>query len=99
MNRVITLGMAALLATAGAAMAGEPMVLTDAQLDRVTAGMNKNELIAKVAADSSRPGEVSIGFAVAERAVQNDNFLRGFVLGADGIYVKTVPGGRSNRAR
>jgi hypothetical protein len=33
-----TLGMAALLATAGAAMADGPMVLTDAQLDRVTAG-------------------------------------------------------------
>jgi hypothetical protein len=30
--------MAALLATTGAAMAGEPMVLTDAQLDHVTGG-------------------------------------------------------------
>jgi antitoxin (DNA-binding transcriptional repressor) of toxin-antitoxin stability system len=34
----MTIGLVALLATAGAAAAGEPMVLTDAQLDRVAAG-------------------------------------------------------------
>ena len=38
MNRAMTLGLTALLATAGAAMAGEPMALTDSELDRVTAG-------------------------------------------------------------
>jgi hypothetical protein len=37
MKVVMTLATAALLATVGAAGAGEPMVLTDAQLDQVTA--------------------------------------------------------------
>jgi hypothetical protein len=37
MKTAMTMVMVALLATAGAATAGEPMVLTDAQLDKVTA--------------------------------------------------------------
>jgi hypothetical protein len=39
MKTAMILGMAALLGTAGVAAAGEPMVLTDAELDRVTAGV------------------------------------------------------------
>jgi hypothetical protein len=38
MKTAMTLGLAALLATAGVAMADGPMVLTDAELDRVTGG-------------------------------------------------------------
>jgi hypothetical protein len=38
MNTATTLGMVALLATTGAAIAGEPMVLNDAQLDHITGG-------------------------------------------------------------
>jgi prepilin-type processing-associated H-X9-DG protein len=42
MKTATTLAMAALLVTAGAALADEPMVLTDAELDRVTAGGPKD---------------------------------------------------------
>jgi hypothetical protein len=38
MKTATTLGMAALLVTAGAAVADQPVVLTDTQLDRITAG-------------------------------------------------------------
>jgi hypothetical protein len=43
MKTAVSYGIAA-LATAGAAVAGEPMVLTDAQLDQVTAGFLKVEI-------------------------------------------------------
>jgi hypothetical protein len=39
MKAAVSFGMAALLATAGGALADQPMVLTDAQLGQVTAGM------------------------------------------------------------
>jgi hypothetical protein len=38
MKTASTLGLAALLVTAGAAVADQPVVLTDTQLDRITAG-------------------------------------------------------------
>jgi hypothetical protein len=38
MKTATTLAMAALMVTAGAALADQPVVLTDAQLDQVTAG-------------------------------------------------------------
>jgi hypothetical protein len=38
MKRAITFGLAAILATAGPALADQPMVLTGSQLDQVTAG-------------------------------------------------------------
>jgi prepilin-type processing-associated H-X9-DG protein len=61
MNRVITLGMAALLATTGAAMAGEPMMLTDAELDRVTAG-SVEEIIVEFETPSGHSGGVNFLF-------------------------------------
>ena len=39
MKTATTLGLAALLVTAGAAVADQPVVLTDTQLDRITAGL------------------------------------------------------------
>jgi hypothetical protein len=78
--------------TAGAALAGEPMVLTDAQLDRVTAGADEFEYLLVIGFHPS--GEVSNTFTAAERAGENDGFLGGFNLDPDaGIYVKTVPPG------
>ena len=40
--RKVLLGCAALVCSSGLAMAGQPMLLNDAQMDRVTAGFNGN---------------------------------------------------------
>jgi hypothetical protein len=93
---------AALLATAGAAMAGEPMVLTDAQLDRVTGGERPYlqwELKNVQVTSTQTGGNVSFGFRAPLRASQNDNFLGGFAfVTTQGAYLKTVPEGGFDRA-
>jgi hypothetical protein len=61
MKTVMTLGIAALLATAGAAAAGEPMVLTDAQMDSVTAGKTDLTLPnGKIVAQSAVKGSIEV---------------------------------------
>lgn len=74
------------------AAAGEPMVLTDAQLDRVTAGQGLVEYaLILVFSDSGK--EVTVRFTADNLAGENDGFLGGFdpVPGGGGTYVKTVP--------
>jgi hypothetical protein len=82
--------------TAGAALADQPMVLTNAQLDQVTGGPTMVEyglLLALIKTGQ----EVSVTFTAAARAEQNDRFLFGFEKtffdGTTAAYGKTVPPG------
>jgi hypothetical protein len=100
---LMALGVAvAMAAPADRAAAGEPMVLTDAQLDRVTAGLIIIEM-KEVYVTSYQTGggdsdhAVSVGIRVPIRAIQNDKFLGGFEF-TDGTYVKSVPEGGFDRA-
>jgi hypothetical protein len=67
MKIAMTLSMVALLATTGAASAGEPMVLTDAQMDRVTAGsaikltLPKHNIVAPSAVEGSIEVKTELG--------------------------------------
>ena len=76
--------------TAGAALAGEPMVLTNAQLDRVTAG----QAIIILALPSATGKELTVQFHAEGVAGENDNFLSGFTFDPGiGGYFKIVPEG------
>jgi hypothetical protein len=84
----------ALLGAAGTAKAGEPLVLTEAQLDEVTGGKVTEEyrgiVILTTNLKAAIDKEVSVNFTAAEQAGENDRFLGGFNSDS-GVYVKTVP--------
>ncbi len=88
---LIALGVAAAMAgPADRALADEPMVLTDAQLDRVTAG---NMFLYAIFIQVANGGELSMSFEAEQRAEETGQFLRGFEFDHDsGAYVKTVKG-------
>jgi hypothetical protein len=99
MKAAMTLGLAALLVTAGAGMAEQPMVLTEAQLDRVTAGQGVVLVLQKTGDDSlelSTADNVQIVFEPADPGTILD--LRLAIPGTRGeVYVLTSdttgPGG------
>jgi hypothetical protein len=95
---LIALGVAVAMAGPADRALAEPMVLTDAQLDRVTAGdgvVLEDILVTK---ELDNHVQVSVGFSVSPRAILNHNFLGGFELNPDGTYVKSVPEGGFDRA-
>lgn len=83
----IALGLAA-----GAALAEQPMVLTDTQLDQVTGGPTVVEyglLLTLIAIDK----EVSVEFTAAERAGQTGHIFQHFDQTGPGTFEKSVPPG------
>jgi hypothetical protein len=99
---VMSLGVAAAIAGPADRTAAEPMVLADAELDRVTGGERsylqwelKNVQVTSI----QTGGKVSFDFRAPPRASQNANFLGGFAFDtAQGAYLKTVPEGGFDRA-
>jgi hypothetical protein len=92
---VMALGVAVAMAGPPDRAAAEPMVLTDAQLDRVTGGETKYLTITM---EDIIITSIQTGAKVPDRASLNHNFLGGFKLNPDGTYVKFVPEGGFDRA-
>jgi hypothetical protein len=83
----IALGLAA-----GAALADQPLVLTDTPLDQVTGGPTMVEyglLLTLTAIDK----EVSVEFTAAERAGQTGHMFQHFDPTGPGTFAKIVPPG------
>jgi hypothetical protein len=92
MKTIMIAGTIARLTTAGAgAAAGDPMVLTNAELDQVTAGPTLTEYALLLAISGDRGREpLSINFKASSRTEEIEVILGGFTEIGVREYNKTV---------
>lgn len=81
----------ALLGAAGTPMAGEPLVLTEAQLDEVTAGKATEEYGGIVILTTNLKAFPSFEFSASSRTAGIEVILGGFTEVGPGQYEKVVP--------